>query len=749
MFTISLSISNLSRYEKEEWYTYNMSQIDKILHYYPPLTHFKIESTMRRRRNNTTSPVQIVYKEGQLAIYRRRMEEIYLDLNTEKRGKGKGETPMYRFRAFLTRLNNDDDRRHHDDLELFEKAIIEVTGDKNARNELPKRIQILEKWYKKLLRAEDNEEDSVLRDFKKVKKEVYHSYEMLNAQMKEIIDIVDALPSLNATLTSTTKRIQSYLTRDYNKVSEIKEVLPRLMAFEQQQQGDKMKALENVMNRLLDDDDEEVSVFDDDDDDDDDNDQPKKVQKQILQKSKLLLKESNEVQEIVKGYKAFYRYHFMSSDEDEESLKTLKKNFNEWQIRKKRLYDKFLDYYKAIIEQMNQYSIEKLIKHVDHGDKSETNLKLLIMKSIFNGETQLRFIHGNLSDITFKIESNNLIETFNEENIRFNDAYFVIPSVRYQNVNIRLPRLDKFAEIRTIYPILASSYIHILFDSPLKDDGLSLDGQLHYGTIDEETDRNIVIHAYLQQSLVSKTLNQVGKRFFTLPKSPFLNPNEGETGHDFYAIFKSVDNPPLRRPENQNPTLYIALKESLIGMTFHLDTKYGLLRFNMFKNTQPSTFTINEIMKSDSLSSSSSSSNKNGLHVFQFNDLQLPPMLKSFIERTRNVYEESAHAFRLLKRYEEEEEGGYIKVYLASLYSYYVNYLEVERDKTKRILYGIKESVLYDDWISHCHVLSTTEKKCIVMIYSTFSLSHGIIRIKVQTIMTQEYYDSLLLENNQ
>jgi hypothetical protein len=443
----------------------------------------------------------------------------------------------------------------------------------------------------------------------------------------------------------------------------------------------------------------------------------------------LLSEEAKEAKVILDGIDKFYAYNFSSPQ-------SYLKDFKEWEREKDSLYTNFLVYHKKVYKLKNEVMIERMLQYVE--DNRVESLRMVILRAIFNGKTRLRLVKHRKDDAIFKIESKNLVESM-PINIVFQSEYFVIPSVRYRDIRIQMP-LDTLI-VAAIYPNIPSTTIQ--YDSYLKDKGISLEAQMHYGTVRGISDMRLLMCAFVEETLVSVRLDHMKKGLPVLIQSEWeISLNEG-----LYAIFKP--SPPAIEDINKIDDMHIILKGSLVRMSFRHKEKEshrkGLISFELVDNGASSTFTVNDI-----LNINTTSNRLRGLHVLLFDNapVALPTALQDFIEKTSDHFVESDNAIRMQK----DVNTPFVNVYLAAIYSYYVNYLEVERDKTTRKLrvYGVNERVLYDencqfdDWMSLCHSFKLSDE-CRMSVCSTFSLSHGVMRIKLHTIMTQSYYNSLVV----
>jgi hypothetical protein len=104
-------------------------------------------------------------------------------------------------------------------------------------------------------------------------------------------------------------------------------------------------------------------------------------------------------------------------------------------------------------------------------------------------------------------------------------------------------------------------------------------------------------------------------------------------------------------------------------------------------------------------------------------------------------------------------------IFITSLFSYFIHHLELERNKNESIKYNQHEDLIFDgyvdDWLSNCHsfdVYGDTKKssksgkkkraeeqfiQCTLVVLSTFSMSRGILRLKIQTVMTHDHFKRL------
>jgi hypothetical protein len=490
----------------------------------------------------------------------------------------------------------------------------------------------------------------------------------------------------------------------------------------------------------------------------------------------------------------------ISGISDEMYQKRLKKkeavnnDFTEWLLSRHDFYESFrkfflrISFIKSVLAILRISSTLKIFDIkvdnvkitedlvIDHVQK----LKKIIFKNIFNGLTKLKIIQGGTSDILLKIdEKKNLIVGKNDPGASIKE-YVIFPYHRFEHVTLRISLDNANFFIFGIFPRI-EKLIDIQYNSPLINQGISYQAQLHFGRTTQKKDLDSVIFAYLQKNIIaSKFPLSDHKEFMTsdslITLKDYSKTNPSKYYQSLFSLSSETDNEKslqskfsLFNPDMHEFYLKLDLRmgeNRLIKMNYKEDEdtrQCGMLSFEMHNdNSFLTTFTTQQIMnmwtpkkeKEEAYFQSLNQSENISRHVLDVKNARIPKQLAYYIKRKNGrgrEHKESMQANDLSKKF-------FWPRFIASLYSYFVNYGELERDKNNVLKYDINENNIYegsiDDWLSACHTIEihkeSTEKPppttvALLTIYSTFSMSRGILRLKIQSIiMTIDYFEELI-----
>jgi hypothetical protein len=462
----------------------------------------------------------------------------------------------------------------------------------------------------------------------------------------------------------------------------------------------------------------------------------------------------------------------LKKKKDDLMLLKVDPTYDAWQSSKRDIVNAFMGNYEAfyISKNLARYSVKEealgFPESVKPGDNDafKAHMCQLLLRTVFNGLTRLNVVKINKTYITFTIESKTLCIPYattaeNENENQKKEEYLAFPFRRYENVHIRLKwsllTRDNFT-FTGVYPIWHSQ-LNVKFESPLKDI-VSFNAMAHFGTIQPQRDNDTVfLCTFLSGGRVfDPTLFQkptsllIAERYKTttidndeyqieglLSKSKDIVTTDKQP-HDFIYILI----PPFL-------TNRVNEKQHLLKMIYNpKDERKHKGRHFFTMETQNSLYTtfsigdIHEIMSNEENPVDEMESvpqyDKNMKVLSLPNTTPLPDPLEIFIEQLMPDVYESKMARDM------KQTRSFWEVYIMALYSYYVNYMEIERDKTQMKRYGSvsggggKNFEGYvDDWLSTTHVINVASKG-LVVVYSTFSLHQATLRLRFEAVLTSK-----------